>query len=258
MAFRALACAEFPNDNPELHAGAIWYCAELVGPPVWERPRACEPEVEAVGAAAAAVAPASEPATDPTPPVLEADDAEDDLGFEIVDELPIEDPIDESPGLPEALAAPVTPESEVAAHDEPAREASDPFATFVTVVEDVARTAGAGIDAMTLLAAILGRARLDASACDTDRSLREQALAWQAILRGESEDFAACGGGMLDEWTAGLLAHVLTASGGSGRTGSGTGSGSGSGTGTAHRADGLKRELRRHGVAAFGLVEQAA
>ena len=64
-----------------------------------------------------------------------------------------------------------------------------------------------------------------------------QALAWQGILRGESEDFAACGGGMLDEWTASLVAQRL---------------------GNAQRADGLKRELRRRGVAAFGLVDQAA
>jgi hypothetical protein len=42
---------------------------------------------------------------------------------------------------------------------------------------------------------------------------------------------------MLDEWCAALIAGVL---------------------GQNVRADGLKRELRRRGVAAFGLVEQAA
>ena len=68
-------------------------------------------------------------------------------------------------------------------------------------------------------------------------TLRAQALAWQGILRGESEDFGACGGAMLDEWCAALIAGVL---------------------GQSVRADGLKRELRRRGVAAFGLVEQAA
>jgi hypothetical protein len=163
--------------------------------------------------------------------VLEADDEGDDI--EIVDHLPIDDAIDESPDLPETSVAEGPP-------DEPRNEAPDPFATFVLVVDAVARTAGAGVEAMTLLGAILGRARLDASAGEADRSLRAQALAWQAILRGESEDFAACGGGMLDDWTAALVAHVLAASG------------------SAHRADALKRELRRHGVAAFGLVEQAA
>jgi hypothetical protein len=236
VAFRALACAEFPNDNPELHAGAIWYCSELVGPPTFARP--AEPGMPAVLEAAVASAPES--ATDPTPPVLEADDEDDDI--EIVDELPIDDAIDESPALPETSAAEMRP-------DEPrseAPEASNPFATFVLVVEDVARAAGAGIDAMTLLAAILGRARLDASAGDTDRSLRGQALAWQAILRGESEDFGACGGGMLDEWTAALVAHVLEYGA------------SASGGASARRADALKRELRCRGVAAFGLVEQAA
>jgi hypothetical protein len=42
---------------------------------------------------------------------------------------------------------------------------------------------------------------------------------------------------MLDDWSARLLATVL---------------------GQASRVDGIKRELRRLGVAAFGIVEQAA
>src|ERR1019366_4528392 len=36
--FRGVAaCAEFPNDNPRLHAGAIWACAFVLGPPSPER-----------------------------------------------------------------------------------------------------------------------------------------------------------------------------------------------------------------------------
>jgi hypothetical protein len=143
----------------------------------------------------------------------EADEEGDDI--EIVDELAFDDAIDES------------------IVDEPA----DPFATLVSVVEDVARNAGADDGAMATLARLLGRSRLEADDDATSGALRAQALAWQGILRSESDDFDACGGAMLDEWCGALIATVI------GRTA---------------RADVLKRELRRSGVAAFGLVEQAA
>jgi hypothetical protein len=29
MPYRVARCAEFPNDNPSLHQGAIWICAEI-------------------------------------------------------------------------------------------------------------------------------------------------------------------------------------------------------------------------------------
>jgi hypothetical protein len=108
---------------------------------------------------------------------------------------------------------------------------------LVAVLEEVARAAGADDAMLATLLCLLGRTRLDAAAPETHHTLRTQALAWQGILRGESEDFAACGAAMLDEWSAALIAGVL---------------------GQNARADGLKRELRRRGVAAFGLVEQAA
>jgi hypothetical protein len=60
-------------------------------------------------------------------------------------------------------------------------------------------------------------------------------LAWQGILRGESEDFGALG--PLDEWAADVVARVV---------------------GNPARADGIRRELRRRGVAAFGVVADAA
>jgi hypothetical protein len=202
------ACAEFPNDNPGLHRGAIWFCSDVTGAAGFERP-AAEPTM--------AAEPSPDPPTDPTPPVLEADEPTDDI--EIVEELAFEDAVDESPEPP-ALPA-----------------SDDPFAVLVAAVEDVARLAGADDAAMATLASLLGRARIDPAAPATSHALRAQALAWQGILRGESEDFGACGGSMLDEWCAALVAGLL---------------------GQPVRADGLKRELRRRGVAAFGLVEQAA
>jgi hypothetical protein len=59
----------------------------------------------------------------------------------------------------------------------------------------------------------------------------------QGVLRGESDDFGACGAAMLDEWCASTLARAM---------------------GDASRAEGLRRELRRRGVASFGIVADAA
>jgi hypothetical protein len=156
-----------------------------------------------------------EPATDPAPPVVEAEDEVDDI--EIVEDLAF-DAIDESPPPPE-----------------PAPE--DPFVTLVRVVEDVAKGAGADEAALLLLRTLLGQLRPEAGAPAEHVRARAEAAAWQGILRGESDDFAACGGAMLDEWSAALIVTAI---------------------GQPARAEPLKRELRRRGVAAFGLVDQAA
>jgi hypothetical protein len=276
------ACAELPNDNPGLHRGAIWFCADLTGAPVCERPAPGAPVSEPATSASLfdRVEPADPPdvPTDPTPPVVYADDVNDDI--EIVEDLSFDDAIDESAALPEAALPealeaglfepaprePVPPESASsidaalrddsldaeasAASDEPcdrddetrgAATCTDPFVTLASVVEDVARSAGANDSAMTTLACVLGRTRLDrldpAGPHPAHLALRQQALAWGGILRSESDDFAAAGGAMLDEWCASVIAMVL---------------------GQPMRADGLKRELRRRGVAAFGLIDQAA
>lgn len=216
------ACAEFPNDNPGMHLGAIWYCADVVGAAVCERPELPVPPV---------VLAVTEPPTDPAPPVIDADDDLDDI--EIVETLALDDAVDESPEPPEVPVPEIAHVPESVAP--PATD--DPFAMLVAVLEDVARVAGADDSVLATLACLLGRTRLEASAPEAHGTLRAQALAWQGILRGESEDFGACGAAMLDEWCAALIAGVL---------------------GQNIRADGLKRELRRRGVAAFGLVEQAA
>jgi hypothetical protein len=57
------------------------------------------------------------------------------------------------------------------------------------------------------------------------------------VLQGECEDLSGCGALALDEWCAGIVARAI---------------------GNIARADGLRRELRRRGVAAFGWMEDAA
>lgn len=233
------ACAEFPNDNPALHRGAIWFCAGLAAAPCFERPVDERVEVPAeepaevltttvtttthvdppATPATRATTATTEPATDPTPPVVDADDETDDI--EIVEDSAFDDAIDESPEPP-------APEPPVA---------DDPFLTLARVLDDVAMGAGADDAALATLRTLIGQLRIEASAPADHARIRAEALAWQGILRGESEDFSACGAAMLDEWSAAVVATAL---------------------GQPGRAETIKRELRRRGVAAFGLVDQAA
>ena len=68
-------------------------------------------------------------------------------------------------------------------------------------------------------------------------AFRRTSHAWRAILRGDSEDFSACGPRMLDEWAADLVARLVAA---------------------PSRTEQLRRQLRERGVAAFGLVMAAS
>jgi len=61
--------------------------------------------------------------------------------------------------------------------------------------------------------------------------------AWRAVLAGTSCDLSACGASTLDRWAAELLGVVLGA--------------------PPARIEELRRELRRRGVAAFGMLDAA-
>src|SRR5258705_4387184 len=66
---------------------------------------------------------------------------------------------------------------------------------------------------------------------------RELCGAWSAVLHGSSQDFAACGTTTLDRFGAELLAAPLAV--------------------PATRADELRRQLRKSGIAAFGVLDAA-
>jgi hypothetical protein len=135
--------------------------------------------------------------------ILEAAaEEDDDEPIEIVDDLGFDDVFEEPPV--------------------PAR---DPFLTLAAVVKEVAQTFGADSSGAAKLDLLLG--------VDASDDLAPQAIAWRGILRGESEDYEACGAATLDEWAASVVAGVV---------------------GGTSKADGIRRELRRRGVAAFGLV----
>jgi hypothetical protein len=193
---------EFPSDNP-----ALWLRAELVG----------------------------------LPPLAEgAHVEEDDSDIEVVEELDFE-PVQEH--------APVEPEPPTAGPE------GDPFPQLIGLLSDVVRESAGGALA-PVVAKVLGAERVDddvpAATAEAliaggilERAPRglvrteaftQVAVAWSRVLRGESDDIAACGPRMLDEWSADVVARIAGAPG---------------------KTEQLRRELRRRGVAAFGLLAAA-
>jgi hypothetical protein len=166
---------------------------------------AAGPELPAVAFEPVTLTPASFDDT-----VLEAADQDDDEPIEIVDDLGFDDVFEEAP---------------VTVRTEPEVPAGDAFLTLAAVVKEVAQTFGADSSGAAKLDILLG--------VDESDDPAPQAVAWRGILRGESEDYEACGAATLDEWAASVVAGVV---------------------GGASKADGIRRELRRRGVAAFGLL----
>jgi hypothetical protein len=87
-----------------------------------------------------------------------------------------------------------------------------------------------------VLLTLQSRGYLDSSARYSQK-FRDLCGAWSAVLHGRSQDFGACGTTTLDRFGAELLAALLAV--------------------PATRADELRRELRRAGIAAFGVLEAA-
>ena len=212
--------AEFPNDNSELHEGTIWMCVNLCGP-----------------------AEAHLPAT--AAPLAEVNDEDPFEPIEIVESIDFEGPIEIVPAPAESGEILSTAAdraelcsdspSDAAELDELAKEEQgpaplistapppidDPYDAFLQTLSDIACDSGHLVAASEIGAALAADA---------------VAIAWRAILRGESEDFSLCSS-PLDEWASAALARFLSA---------------------PQKAAQLRRELRARGVAAFGLVEAAA
>jgi hypothetical protein len=224
--------SEFPNDNPILHEGAIWVCRSPCA-----RPRAVirpAPVVEL----RAELRPA-EPElsfddlfpSDPEPLVVEAQSETFEAGPEPCEAAP-----EPCAAVPEPL--------------------SDGYTELVGVMVRVALESGATRAAACLPPLLAGEAVSgeligeENLGCLIARGFVERsgsivllstaassiAAAWRGLLRGESADLGACES-TLDTWCAALLAAAC---------------------GTPARVEELRRELRRFGVAAFGLIEQAA
>ncbi len=144
--------------------------------------------------------------------------------IEVVDELLFDDAVDE-------VAVGGDLEEDLPPPEQAPAEAPDAFRAFVQVLAEVAQAFGAEAEGTTRLRALLGQVRMAGVAADA------RAHAWQGILRGECDDFGLCGAETLDEWAAGIVSCVLPTTG---------------------RTDAIRRELRSHGVAAFGFMAVAA
>jgi hypothetical protein len=265
-------CSEFPNDNPALHGGSSWFASDERGRLSCVLPT--KVQTEEADAQPVAVVPEAEPVTQPeldhavNVAAFEAELEEEPGLIEVVEELSVDGMVDEFEPSTEALACNDGLEGEeegvmsVPSEPPPAEEGSpaptDPFARLVFALEETALSLGARAPGVACVRALFGTTRWDAidpgaQAIDAllagqiivrsesrhglarASAFTEQVLAWQAILRGESEDFAVCTA--LDEWAADVVARVL---------------------GNPARADAIRRELRGRGVAAFGLVAEAA
>jgi hypothetical protein len=235
------ACAEFPNDNPALHRGAIWRCPEPVQEAICVLPEALDALGNGLDAAAEGAG-------------GEAFEVVDELGFGVL-------AFDEIVGGAPFACTGTAPDAAPPMASEPAEapNVGDGFATLVRVLEEVAFASGGSDEHVACVRALLGAERLDermhGGAASTSalvasgileradgalvraRGFAAQVAGWQGVLRGQSEDFDACGGQTLDAWCSTLLACAL---------------------GSSAHTERLRRELRRRGVAAFGLIAAAA
>jgi len=247
--FRLLGASEFPNDNPLLHDGAIWACVHPCGP---LETIVDPPTDDALAHAARPGAEDPAPVAEPAPsPVAE------ETSTPIADEpAPEETETSEDPWVPEPTPEPEGIETCVAPVTTTIRpSAPEGFGGLVHALVSISMAAG-DMRAAAAMPDLLEEGCIEDGALDPsveDKLLaagwiqrREGALsaserlaslvrAWRGVL--DNRDFSECGDATLNEWAAELLAAILAGS---------------------HTAQALQHQLRRHGVAAFGLVKIAA
>jgi len=137
----------------------------------------------------------------------------------------------------------------------PAVVATGPFEVFVATLTQVALRRSSPRSAAALQAllehgrlapgaldegatrALVGKRVLDANGRQPTPEFRAATDAWRGVLEGTAADLSACGDRTLDVWAAELVAALVS-------------------TSSADTAE-LRRELRRAGVAAFGLLAVA-
>src|SRR5580658_8272087 len=127
MPYRVAPCAEFPNDNPSLHEGAIWLCAEI-------------------GAGASCELRAPE---------------EDVAVVEVVEDLAFDDAFEEQVAVPSDDDRAPEELGESEGREAAPEQVPDAFETFAGVLEDVATASGADAGAVACLRALLGQSRLE-------------------------------------------------------------------------------------------------
>jgi hypothetical protein len=207
--------SEFPHDNAEISAGAVWICDELTGP-------------------ATPLLAAYEPV--PSQPFVLFYDDGDEEGVEGPLELSIEEN-----GAPSVRVSEPEPTTPAFSHFESALRAAlmaQGASRSAALVPRLLRLEPLPADGLSkdVQLTLQSRGYLDSS-LRYSQKYRELCGAWCAVLRGSSQDFGACGTTTLDRFGADLLAALLAV--------------------PATRADELRRELRKAGIAAFGVLEAA-
>jgi hypothetical protein len=283
---------EFPNDNPDLwaHRAPLAALAILLAEAeLAEDEKAAErsdpndqvdsaPPIEVIAEATVPAPMVAE--VEKEPECSEPNDRVDSAPLiEVVAEQPVAEVLEKECSEPndqvdfEPLAAVVEeddgPEVEVIEFDEadfavienesiPAPPKMDLFQVFARTLIEVALAAGAPGRVVEILPGMLGIARLDASVLDAeaidalvaaDMLARSEsgavirsdnfvsaAQAWRATILGEEADFSACTS-TLDEWSATLVATLAN---------------------MPQQRETFRRDLRSRGVAAFGLLVEAA
>jgi hypothetical protein len=247
VGFPSLA-SEFPNDNAEISGGAIWIGAELTGPARLElapyQPVKAEAfvlffeddegyvdgpvELELSGGSLSVVVqtPAPEPAHEIEPAHVER-----------VHELA---PAHVEP-VHEVECAPAVEVAPAFAHFEAALGAAlmaQGASRSAAILPRLLRLESLTPDAVSkeVWLTLQSRGYLESNARYSQK-FRELCTAWSAVLQGSSQDFGACGTTTLDRFGADLLAALLAV--------------------PATRADELRRQLRKAGIAAFGVLEAA-
>lgn len=219
MGFPARA-SEFPHDNAEISSGAIWVCTGLTG--------AAHVELQPF-----------EPVKS-EPFVFWFDD--DELACEGPIEIELQ-PASGRLSVTIAIEAEAEAEAEAPAfaHFEAALVAallSQGATRSAALLPRILRLEPLPADSLTknVELTLQSRGYLDGSARYSQK-FRDLCSAWTAVLRGASRDFAACGTTTLDRFGAELLTALLAV--------------------PTTRADDLRRELRKAGVAAFGVLAAA-
>jgi hypothetical protein len=215
------AASEFPNDNPELHDGLVWQNDSVTGQalPTLRLRQLAGTMPKVLG-----------PAWEERPKRLGRTPREE---VTVIGPAPVVE-------RPPVVEPEATVESTVlmADTDESAPETAlvpTAYDALITALARVALDRGATRIAAEL-PALLSGGRTTAGLADSPRAKSLVALgpAWRSALDGG--DLAGCGDQPLDVWASELLATLLTAPG---------------------EREALRRALRGHGVAAFGMLVAA-
>lgn len=218
--------SEFPNDNARISGGGIWVCAALTGPAQFERPIHAPVPVEPFLLF-------SEERADYVDGSMDLEATSRELSV-VIGEGARAAPTDSSPPPP-SETWPAYARFESALLKALMAEGASRAATILPRMlrlEPLPAEALMGNVQLTLQ----DRGYLEESG-RYSRKYRELCGAWSAVLRGEARDCSACGTTTLDRFGADLLAALLAV--------------------PATRAEELRRELRKAGIAAFGVLAAA-